>query len=236
MLPAPLLVALGLLLLAPARPSLSSASSRGADTDAPAHQTKEYRAMRDQRQRHSEEVMLLHDAVQQHAHRDVRDLINAGVDIHEATKTGATALHYAAQRGELAIVHELLLAGADPNRGRDDGETAVHLAVSGGNPELIPLLMEHGADANARAGGGETPLHYAAQHGDLAMVEALLSAGAAPQAENEVNQTAADYAGAETSAEHRATSAQAYHAAGLVAEEARKGIQSALRRAALSEL
>lgn len=190
-----------------------------------------YMAQRDAYQRHSPDVVLLHDAVQQHDHAVVRDLLHSGADVHEAAEsTGATALHHAAQRGDFEIVHELLLAGADPNRPRYDGETAVHLAVSSTAASLIPLLVDHGADVNVKADRGETPLHYAAQHVDLKMVEELLVHGARPDAVTEVNQTAADYVRAETAAEHRAKSAQQYHDAAVAAEESRRGILAVLQR------
>lgn len=189
-----------------------------------------YLAQRDASQRHSPDVVLLHDAVQQHDHGVVRDLLHSGADVHVAAKsTGATALHHAAQRGDFDIVRELLLAGAEPNRRRHDGETAVHLAISSTVPSLIPLLVDYGADVNAQADRGETPLHYAAQHGDLKMVEALLAHGARTDITTEVNQTAADYVHAETAAEHRAKSAQEYHDAAVAAEESRRGILAVLQ-------
>lgn len=190
-----------------------------------------YMAQRDSVQRHSPDVILLHDAVQQHDHTTVRDLLYSGADVRQPTKsTGATALHHAAQRGDVAIVHELLLAGADPNRPRRGGETALHLAVSSTVASLVPLLVDYGADVNVQADHGETPLHYAAQHGDLQMVEALLAHGAKADATTEVNQTAADYAHAETAAEHRAMTTQEYRDAVIVAEENRRGILAALHR------
>ena len=85
----------------------------GGEDSGAAHRSESYARARDASQQHSSEIVLLHDvrhqpprlrggpadsqravagaqAVQQHSYEHVRDLINAGADVHEATGSAAT--------------------------------------------------------------------------------------------------------------------------------------------------
>ncbi|KAI0470431.1 ankyrin repeat-containing domain protein [Xylariaceae sp. FL0804] len=81
-------------------------------------------------------------------------LVEAGVDIHERTMRGTTALHEAVNSPVMCRL--LLDAGADANATDEEGASPLHRATS---VETVALLVEHGgADINQRQKDGLTPL------------------------------------------------------------------------------
>ena len=81
--------------------------------------------------------------------------IEAGVDVHQRTASGQTALHLAASSH---VLTELLLnAGLDANATDQSGGTPLHTPPS---ERSIALLVERGhADVNIARADGKTPLH-----------------------------------------------------------------------------
>jgi cytohesin len=130
----------------------------------------------------------------------VKQLLEAGADVHAKTKQAATALHLAAQyseldfsgqdlygnrRGKLGdVVRILVNAGAAVDARDDDGNTPLHNSVGSNGMEIsaITALLECGADVNAVNDFGMSPLmvatHYS--HNEYApdAVRALVSHGA----------------------------------------------------------
>lgn len=138
---------------------------------------------------------------------DVRMLLNAGADVHEADNSGRNALHAAAAAGRTEIAGILLDAGADVN-GRDKSgwsplmlafsnnhtETAEFLLKSGASADckgdLLPAyakggqlaevrrLLDEGVDVNTRYNGYDTALQYALDNRHEEMIKLLLERGA----------------------------------------------------------
>ena len=109
-------------------------------------------------------------------------LIDAGVDIHAATKwQKATALHLAASNPQGEECARILIdAGVDVSAVSKGGDTALHLisAGSGGREVTKMLLKASTSRLNSRNFYGCTALHSAATRCNEVMVEQLLQAGA----------------------------------------------------------
>ena len=105
-----------------------------------------------------------------------RKLLEAGADVHAATKDGWTALMLAAYGGHVEIAKLLLEGGADVHAATKDGWTALMAATR--HVEMVKLMLETGADANAADKEGKTALTLAAQCGRMEVVKLLLRAGA----------------------------------------------------------
>ncbi|KAJ4179680.1 hypothetical protein NW767_014571 [Fusarium falciforme] len=84
-------------------------------------------------------------------------LVEAGVDIHKRTSSGATPLHGAVTSPDSPLLTRLLLdAGADANVADNSGSTPLHRVT---DPETMQLLIEEGhANIDAVDEDGRTPL------------------------------------------------------------------------------
>lgn len=160
--------------------------------------------------------MNLHEAVLQHDHKRIKELLEQGMDPNIRGNFGITALHWAVATGDIDAAKILLDHGADPNVGDRGGRTPLHWAVAAGFPDIVELLLERGADPHARDNIGNTPLHYAAEghisetaemffelaprfgieypYDPLDNIRILLEYGADPTARNNDGQTPIDIA------------------------------------------
>ncbi|WP_052848777.1 ankyrin repeat domain-containing protein [Streptomyces avicenniae] len=110
-------------------------------------------------------------------------LIDAGIDVDQATSHGQTPLSHAASRGTAEITRLLLATGRVALDSHDqDGLTPLHYASRHGFVEPVELLLAAGADPGSRENFGFTPLHEAAENGHAEVARALLAAGADPRA------------------------------------------------------
>lgn len=97
---------------------------------------------------------------------DVRNELDAGVDVNATDRSGWTPLHIAVAYRYTDIVALLLSRDADPSMRDHSGFDALWVSVIGDppDPEIVALLLEHGADVN-RINDQDvaklTPLHYA---------------------------------------------------------------------------
>ena len=107
------------------------------------------------------------EAVQRVSYKEVKQLLQSGVDVKVSRTDGSTALSWAAQRPNIQIVTALLEAGADPNSQDENGETPLILASARGDFQIVEALINSGADVTKKRWNGETPLHAAIFHGNL---------------------------------------------------------------------
>ncbi len=112
--------------------------------------------------------------------RDVRELLAAGMSVHETDWAGRTALHGVLALGTSEGAAQLITAGAKADAVDECGLTPLHIAA--GNPRIKPLLAEmlltRGAEVDARDAQGQTPLHMAAWRGLADMARILIRRGA----------------------------------------------------------
>jgi ankyrin repeat protein len=87
----------------------------------------------------------------------VTSLLQRGMDVNTADRSGNTLLMIASRNGNLALMKSLIAARANVNRRNQHGDTALLLAALKPAPEAARLLVENGADLNP---SGWTPLHY----------------------------------------------------------------------------
>src|SRR5215831_10369806 len=81
------------------------------------------------------------DAVQAKDHDAVVSLLDKGVDVHQRSADGTTALHWAAHYDNRELVKRLLKAGADPNAVNDYGSNPMQEAAVAADPAVIEMLL-----------------------------------------------------------------------------------------------
>ena len=89
----------------------------------------------------------------------IKELINAGAEIHAKDNKGLTPLHYAAALyNKIGVIKELINARADVNAQNNDDDTPLHKAAFlNENVEVIKELCNANADIDARGNNGEKP-------------------------------------------------------------------------------
>jgi ankyrin repeat protein len=90
----------------------------------------------------------------------VREMIEAGADLHARAELGDTALHGAANGGREDIVRLLLEAGADPNARGATGATPLMRAAGASSAGSVRALLGAGADVDALDDDGVHPIEY----------------------------------------------------------------------------
>jgi ankyrin repeat protein len=100
---------------------------------------------------------------------DVKDELDAGVDVMSQNADGFTPLHSASMHGTNEIIQALLDAGADVMAEEADDWTPLHRAASCFEcaPENIHLLLAAGASVMAKDEYGKTPWDSAQQNEKL---------------------------------------------------------------------
>ncbi|KAG4428800.1 hypothetical protein IFR05_015719 [Cadophora sp. M221] len=112
---------------------------------------------------------------------EIQLLLDAGADVHLATKRGSI-LQSAAMGDEggcVEVIEKILDAGADINA-KTVGPygTALHAAALEGNVAAAACLLERGADVSIKAGHFGSVLQAAAFKGSFALIRLLLKYGA----------------------------------------------------------
>jgi len=137
---------------------------------------------------------LLFEAVHSMNRKEVRLLIELGVDPNWQNADGLSALHIAAEKEDTGILEDLL---AHPrikvDLGDEDEQTAMHHAARYNRTGAIKKLVAAKATVDARDKWKSTPLMVASQNGKLEAVNVLLDSHAAPNAIDEKKRTALFY-------------------------------------------
>jgi ankyrin repeat protein len=115
----------------------------------------------------------LMNAAYQGDQKSVNLLLDKGVNIDTANRTGWTALNSAADQGHIDIVQLLLERKADPN-----ACSPLIKALNRNYSEVAQLLLKQHADPNQADANGCTPLNMAAMKGHEDAVKQLLKLGA----------------------------------------------------------
>lgn len=116
--------------------------------------------------------------------REVKEILEKGLDPNAKDEEGSSALHLALIGLHREVAIYLLKKGADPNLKDNEGWTPLHIASFHKNESMAKLLLKHGADPNAVDIYGRTPLHFVARHGVLKTVKLLFEYGARPDVKN----------------------------------------------------
>lgn len=109
----------------------------------------------------------------------LRQLLDAGADVHARDAEQRTPLHNASQT-DPDHVRALVAAGADPEARDVRGMTPLHHAVQRGS-WCVEALLEAGANFDAQDANGHTPLHHAVHGNQDSTATRLLAAGADPR-------------------------------------------------------
>jgi len=110
---------------------------------------------------------------------DLKQDLDAGIDVNGRDSLDQTALLAAVSHNELGEVQLLLGHGADPNLADNAGWTSLHYAAYfGSGTGIIAALLDHGAAIDRRNDRGITPLYFASATGHDAQVKLLLGRGA----------------------------------------------------------
>ena len=132
----------------------------------------------------------------------VKDLIQAGADVHQTDTKGNTPLINAVKHSKCNVncVKMLLDSGTDVNKESDNGIRCICVAALNGHDEVIDLLIKAGADVNYYSNYG-IPVMAAARGGHFKCVDLLLKAGTDINAEswygNEIIESIIDYSDGE---------------------------------------
>lgn len=128
----------------------------------------------------------------------MRQLLEAGADIHSLKENGDSLLHIAIKNQNPEVTSFLLDLEVDINQLNNDQKdpmAPLHIACSNGNTELINLLIENKADVNLKTEQGVSPLAIACKFNKPENVKILINAGADISQENtHDNRTALDIA------------------------------------------
>jgi ankyrin repeat protein len=104
---------------------------------------------------------LLARAAYTRNNKQVKDLIAAGADLDEETRTQNPPLSAAARAGNFAAAKMLIDAGCDINVQNEYRDTPLIFASHGGYGTIVDLLLQHGADPTVRGNEGRTALSAA---------------------------------------------------------------------------
>ena len=150
----------------------------------------------------ADDASPLVDAVEAKNSEAVVELLNKGVDVHQRSADGTTALHWAVHYDDRELVKRLLKAGADSNVVNDYGSSPMQEAAVAADPVVIEMLLKAGGDVDSPNPEGQTALMVVARTGGVEAAKVLLSHGARVNAtESWGGQSALMWAAAESQAD-----------------------------------
>ena len=122
-----------------------------------------------------EEVPLLIIALKRKASLEViKELINAGANMHYTNEDGVSVLDEAIESKNLEIVKFLVESGIDVNATkRGSGFTPLMVATTLGNSELVEFLLQNGAKREVKDNNNLTALDYAIKTGQKKIIPLL---------------------------------------------------------------
>jgi len=130
-------------------------------------------------------VARLADAAAKGNKREIRELVQQGVDVNALGDQDTNLLEWAFLHGSIDGMLALLEAGADPAIADDDGETIMHFAAWAEDPKPMEALLAAGVSPDLRnPKNGQTPLFTAIMADREPQFHALLAAGADVNAED----------------------------------------------------
>ena len=86
----------------------------------------------------------LHDAAKNGDIEEVRELLDAGIDVNSLNSEGATPLHWAAFKGHVEVAKLLVKRGAKVNALTKKGSTPLRLATTHKQQDMIRYLKSRG--------------------------------------------------------------------------------------------
>ena len=86
----------------------------------------------------------LHDAAKRGDLEQVRELLDAGIDVNSLNSEGATPLHWAAFKGHVDVAKLLVKRGAKVNALTKKGSTPLRLATTHKQHDMIHYLKSRG--------------------------------------------------------------------------------------------
>ena len=140
-----------------------------------------------------EQGYLVSDMSNEDIERNVRTLIELGVDLGVRGKNGMTILMVAAKFGYSDTVRHLISHGVDIHATDSNQNTALSYAARHGCIDSFRSLIEAGADIHAENTYGSTPLMCSVMDDCVETCTALLRMGANPNVER-TNDTALSWA------------------------------------------
>ena len=118
--------------------------------------------------------------------KEIKKLLNKGLDINQKDKYGCTLLHYACQNSDLEIIEYLLQKGANIEI-KNSYFTCYPIfeaitSTNTSNPiKTIELLLQYNVDINKTDAFGNTLLHYAVDLGNIPLIKLLKKHGLSPK-------------------------------------------------------
>ncbi|KAF7344146.1 Ankyrin [Mycena venus] len=129
---------------------------------------------------------VLEEAVGYGNNDALRNLLEAGADVHATTKENGTAMHFALKLNSYEMFKVLVEHGADVNTRGGPYGTALH-TLSILSYEDARFCLEHGAHVDAVGPDGHTALHLALNRGNEKMSRLLIEHGAVVDAKQYEN-------------------------------------------------
>lgn len=121
-------------------------------------------------------------------------LLDNNADINAPDSIGRTPLDYAATTGRADVVKFLIEKGAVIKTIYEEGFELFDCVIVCNRPDIIQMLIDAKADVGVVGHWGMTPLHSAAKTGHVHLVKMLIENGACAFQENDMGETALDYA------------------------------------------
>ena len=121
----------------------------------------------------------------------VKALAEGKADLDRLNANGESAMMMAAIAGHKSVVEYLIAREAQVNK---PGWTALIYAATNGHRAIVDLLLENHAYIDAAPANGVTALMMAARGGHADTVKLLLDEGADPTLQNDLGQSAVDWA------------------------------------------
>ena len=119
----------------------------------------------------------LHELIQKEETKNIKVLIENGVDINARDFFDETPLHWAVNLELIEIIELLINKGADVNKVDYYGQTPIRW-LSSHNKNIVKMLLEYGIDPNIKDNDGRTILDDAYEENFTDAIELLISFGA----------------------------------------------------------